>query len=518
MKNTADRSWMQVFSLLLKLRKLRKIFLQGRGLARPMKRYIFTLFCLLIWSPAAILNCRGGGGTPPATPQNFTARASSGQVTLSWDEQEGSTFNLFHSRAAGMGVEGKNLMKIVNITPPYDHTGLTDGTTYYYLLTAVNSAGASAPTDEVSATPQAQISGGHSHTCIVLDGGAKCWGWGFYGQLGNYTNSTAHTPRQVRGLTSGVTQITAGREHTCALVNGGAWCWGRGVNGRLGHNETNPAANKSRPTQVWGLTSGVTQISAGGFHTCAVVNGGAFCWGEGGNGKLGHNETGNEEADKSRPTQVWGLTSGITQISAGREHACAVVNGGAFCWGEGGNGKLGHNEPGNEEADKSRPTQVWGLTSGVTQISAGKFHTCAVVEGAAWCWGAGEQGQLGNNEMGEGVHSSIPAQVNGLTSGVTQISAGGNHTCAVVGGRALCWGVGFNGRLGHNEMPDVSAWKPRPTQVMGLTRGVEQITAAVTHTCALVNSRALCWGLGGNGELGNGGTAVRPAPVAVVGF
>ena len=140
---------------------------------------------------------------------------------------------------------------------------------------------------------------------------------------------------------------------------------GVGSNGRLGHNEmANVNANKQSPTPVAGLTSGVTQIATGGTHTCAVVEGRALCWGSGANGRLGHNEAANVNASKPSPTQVQGLTSGVTQISigGGGVHTCAVANGRVLCWGAGEDGRLGHNDTvAGVNADKPSPTPVDGL-------------------------------------------------------------------------------------------------------------------------------------------------------------
>ena len=455
-------------------------------------------------------------GSPATTPQSFTALASRKQVTLNWTAQASVTYDLFYATTAGIDVGSSTAAKFTNVTPPYIHTELTDDTTYYYKLTARNTFGTSAPTAEVSATPRVaeKISAGNFHTCAVASGRALCWGQNNSGQLGTGNRSGALTPQQAGDLTTGVTQISVGNDHACAVVGGGAFCWGKGASGRLGHNEmdsevmNSQTADKLTPTQVDGLTSGVTQISAGGSHTCAVVNGRAMCWGFGGSGILGAGNRSHSNA----PQQVSGLTTEVTQISAGGSHTCAVVNGRAMCWGFGGSGRLG---TGSQDTQTS-PQQVSGLTTEVTQISAGNTHTCAVVNGAAWCWGKGGKLQLGHNEMGSETGNKLtPTPVDGLTSGVTHISAGSEHTCAVVGGAAKCWGEGDHGRLGTGNNSDQTT----PTQVVGLTSGVTEISAGKRHTCAVVEGRALCWGESADGRLGNNNSRDdQNTPVSVNGL
>ena len=140
---------------------------------KQYKRHIFKKFYFLsllaFGLPIMLFGCRSGdgngnggeNGSPgtkadrPEMPRNFTATASGtarGQITLNWDTEPGVSYDLFHSRVAGAGVQGTGVMRISNVTPPYEHTGLMDGTTYYYYLTANNSSGASAPTAEMSAT------------------------------------------------------------------------------------------------------------------------------------------------------------------------------------------------------------------------------------------------------------------------------------------------------------------------------------------------------------------------------
>src|SRR3954465_12542671 len=68
------------------------------------------------------------------------------------------------------------------------------------------------------------------------------------------------------------------------------------------------------------------------------------------------------------------------------------------------------------------------LGGGVDAISAGGDHTCALKDGAAYCWGANDSGQIGD---GSTTRRLVPVAVSGMASGVTAISAGGSHTCAV---------------------------------------------------------------------------------------
>ena len=360
------------------------------------------------------------------------------------------------------------------------------------------------------ASSVAAISAGGDHTCAATStGGALCWGHNIVAQLGDGTTLLSSAPVAVSGLASGVTAISGGADHSCALTSaGGVLCWGRNVEGQLGDGTTLPGSFEVVPVAVSGLASGVAVISAGTDHTCAVTTaGGGVCWGWNHFGQLGNGTA----AFRDVPAVVSLLANGVAAISAGGSHSCAMIGtGGAVCWGSDGFGQLGD---GLFMIGGGIPVAVEGF--GLVAISAGGSHTCAVgFFGGAFCWGLNESGQLGNQTIG--FTSDAPISVSGLSSGVAAISAGSEHTCAVTtAGGALCWGRNFDGQLGDGTTVDSIS----PVAVSGLSSGVAAIAAGGDHTCALTSAGgALCWGRNFDGQLGDGTNVDRSLPVAVSGL
>jgi len=198
----------------------------------------------------------------------------------------------------------------------------------------------------------------------------------------------------------------------------------------------------------------------------------------------------------------------ITGLTAGANHTCAVVNGAAMCWGRNQEGQLGDNTT----TYRNTPVTVTGLETGVTSISAAENFTCAVVQGAARCWGQGNEWQLGDDVMQ--ASSTTPVQVVGLQSGVTAIVTGWTHVCAIVNGAMKCWGANYNGQLGD----DSGTRRTTPVQVVGLETGVTAIAAGSEHSCAVVNGGVQCWGSNFYGELGVDTPAPHLTPEPVKGL
>ncbi len=148
----------------------------------------------------------------------------------------------------------------------------------------------------------------------------RCWGYNGLGQLGNNSTNSSPVPVPVSGLTSGVTAVAAGYWHTCAVVSGSARCWGGNDDAQLG---TGTRSQSLTPTPVSGLSSGVTAIAARSMHTCAVVNGGAQCWGQNSFGESGNGKT----MGSLTPVDVTGLQSSATLGTAVLQSPAAGATG-----------------------------------------------------------------------------------------------------------------------------------------------------------------------------------------------
>ena len=182
-----------------------------------------------------------------------------------------------------------------------------------------------------------------------------------------------------------------------------------------------------------------------------------------------------------------------SSISMGSLQRCLINSSGAIkCWGENGNGQLG-NGGGNAALS---PIQVSGLTSGWKSVTAFGNSTCAVnTNGAAKCWGADSQGQVGNGTTGSDY--AVPTDPIGMSSGVKDISIGYAGTCALMTTNSLnCWGHRWS--LGNGSSTTASTPQGSPT---GLGNNIK-IIAAATHTCALTTGGDVwCWGYGAEGQL-----------------
>jgi len=187
-----------------------------------MKRtgYSFAAFAAVVLAAAVIImsGCGGGGGdsggggsTVPSAPTGVTATAADSQVSISWSAASGATsYNIYWSATAG--VTTSNGMKVPGAASGQAITGLTNGTVYYFIVTSVNSAGESAASSQVSATPTTSTSVPNSPLGVnaIAGNGQVELGWNllsgaisyniYYGTSSGVTTATG---TKVTGATSG---------------------------------------------------------------------------------------------------------------------------------------------------------------------------------------------------------------------------------------------------------------------------------------------------------------------------
>jgi alpha-tubulin suppressor-like RCC1 family protein len=419
---------------------------------------------------------------------------------------------------------------------------------------------AMAPTGSASATPgpasgtrpvaAVQVSSGVDHTCALLeDATVKCWGLNRNGQLGLGDRD----PRGIDPLGLGnalravqlggrrtVTEIVAGGYHSCALLdNGSVKCWGGNKYGQLGLGDRQARGDDPRemgaalrPVDL-GAGRRATQITAGSFHTCALLDDRTVkCWGYNGSGVLGLGDSSDrgdrpgEMGDALRPVAL-GTGRTATRVTAGGFNTCALLDDRSVkCWGWNSDGQLGL---GDTSARGDQPFEMGdflppidlGTGRRATRIAVGG-HMCAVLDDATVkCWGRNVDGQLGlgdtkarGDQPGE-MGDRLRAVSLGRGRTVSRVAVGGNHSCAVLDrGTVKCWGWGLTGALGlgnkatrgdeRGEMGD----RLRPVDLG--SRTAAQVTAADAGTCVLLRTRRVaCWGDNRFGQLGLGDNISR---------
>ncbi len=331
------------------------------------------------------------------------------------------------------------------------------------------------------------VSLNYSHFCALSGGDAYCFGMNYDGELGDGTTDTSDNLVKVVGIDEPIQQMSVGGGYTCAVLESGTVkCWGQNWAGQLGDG-TQEAS--SSPVTVIGLSESASEVQAGSDFTCAVLqSGGVKCWGY-------------VEYPQSSPIAIQGLVEPVEKLSIGRGFACALSAGSIQCWGENESGQLG--VPASEPVwNAGAPVDLPGKA---IDVSVGDHHTCAVLEdGSIHCWGSDQRGQLGRNRQAE---RPIPVAV-AQPLIVTQVAVGGtgygqSFTCAVFApeGALRCWGANDAGTLGLGEE---AATVSRPTLVTGLESGIVQVVAGQEHVCALnSDGEVSCWGANWSGQLGS---------------
>ncbi len=325
------------------------------------------------------------------------------------------------------------------------------------------------------------------------------------------------------GVGRTATAIDAGAYHTCALLDDGSVeCWGANDDGQLGYGNTDYIGDDEAPASAGPVDLGggrtATAISTGAFHTCALLDDSTVkCWGTNYDGQLGYGNSdtiGDDETPAGIQPVDLGAGRTATAISAGGSHTCAILDDSTVrCWGTGRDGALGYGNTdnvGDDEAPGSAGPVDLGDGHTATAISAGGSHTCAVLDdGTVRCWGYGEQGQLGYGNTDRIGDDEAPGSVGpvdlGDDSTATAVSAGSEHTCVILDdGLVRCWGADVSADDGSDTIGDDETPAAVDPLDFGAGRTTTVVSAGDGYTCGLLDDASIrCWGRGDSGQLGN---------------
>lgn len=390
----------------------------------------------------------------------------------------------------------------------------------------------------------------------------KTMGYNGFGQLGQGNLNTITRPVVVSGL-GPVNGASAGADHTLAFSFSNlssVYAWGSNYHGQIGSSiaVSGTGAYSSIPVRIplHGAVAGgfdgkpagtVTSVSAGAFHSLAVMDGIVYSWGYDGYGQLGDRLGQTTFADNATPAQVI-LTSqsnvplkNIVQVSAGGAFSLAltanlpgdpIFQGRVYAWGDNTYGEIGTNPLNVGNVTTSAPQFVFGPDGiplyNITQVVAGGSTSYAVDSGdttvtparlpGVWAWGYNGMGQIGNSTVPISTTAAnmTPVKVDlTLPSGTTikMVAAGLSHALVLdSGGHVWAWGFDEYGQLGTSTTSTTNSSTPQqvlaPAGSTGLLSNVIYIAAFGNTSLALVRDPNTGvetwygWGDNGYGQLG----------------
>lgn len=292
-----------------------------------------------------------------------------------------------------------------------------------------------APRSVVSVAP------GADHTCLLWtrpgpDRARTCWGWNGRGALGLAANSTeAFAPTEAPASEPDWVELVAGRFHTCGLApDGQLWCWGSSSRGQAG-----PAPSEGLPRLV-DMRRGWTQVSAGDEMTCGVIEGRAECFGSGTEGALGNGMRQDSPVPSCVVDADGECIDDFFYVAAGSTAACGLRGDGAvWCWGDNEGGLLGVEA--GALVLRAAPVDT---TLRFRRLTMLRRSVCGLtVEGQLACWGD-NRGRFGGGHLGVGDREprARPTLVSVDPGDRWQsVSMGAGYACGVrVGGELYCWG------------------------------------------------------------------------------
>jgi alpha-tubulin suppressor-like RCC1 family protein len=283
-----------------------------------------------------------------------------------------------------------------------------------------------------------ELVSGANHTCARSGTQVTCWGESRAGQAG--ATIDALVPTIVPGAWS---RVFAGANGSCGIDDTAqVTCWGGLVADALPASAALAgAASIGLGFEVGCLLDATGELACFGDATVFGNGDPGTC----GDGSCNNDETADSCAADCGSAPVSQLGRSYTAIAVGRRpYACGITAaGGVECWGDNARGQIGTVEL----SFASTPHPI-ANPAGCTQVSAGRDHACAVCAAGITCWGEARHGELGGDLtlIPEFAGRTTPPP-DGETW--TSVTVGDGFTCGTTSTkRALCWGTSLHGALG----------------------------------------------------------------------
>lgn len=176
---------------------------------------------------------------PPA-PANLTAKPGNGQVLLSWQASAGAaSYTLYRGvNSTSLAAVAQNLK-----TTNYTNSGLSNGTTYFFHVVAVNAGGSSKPSNQVSAKPLAPLAAPATLTATAGNRQVTL-AWSAVSGAASYSVYRG-TASNGQGAAPIATGLTATGFVNTGLTNGTAYFYKVTANGPQGES---PRSNEAAAT------------------------------------------------------------------------------------------------------------------------------------------------------------------------------------------------------------------------------------------------------------------------------
>jgi len=293
--------------------------------------------------------------------------------------------------------------------------------------------------------------------------------------------------------------IAVGHHHALAFKAGYVWSWGANTHGQLG-SDPNSVSYDLIPQALETLPEDIVALAAGGGHSLALDGSGiVWAWGRNQEGQLGDGTVTNQfEPVKVNPFLPADANVAMTAISAGEYYSLALdQHGDIWVWGDNSNNQLGFESDTGIVTTPVRMTE--SIDPNILAITAGWEHSLAIVGTDLYGWGRGTEGQLNASHPENQVLPLLIPEPNR----VQVVAAGGFHSLALdANGIVWAWGENTAGQLGDGSFespnsPVMSVFDPDTE--------ITEVLAGARHSLAVdVNQRIWAWGDNQKGQLGNG--------------